>query len=272
MTGPAAAEEGTAQGPAILLDLPEEAGTGVARITLSRPERHNALELPELEALRDAVARAADARPRAMIVTGAGTRTFCAGASLGDVGKDGGAAFAPGANPLTHACDALEAFPAPTICAFNGSVYGGGVEIALACDFRIGWPGMKSFVPPARLGIHYEPAGIDRAVRKLGAQVARRMFLLVENFDGEGLARAGFLDRMPEKEQVAAEAEAMADAIAGLAPMAVQGMKRSIDELSRGALDAKAAAARIAACWASDDLHEGVAAMKEKRAPDFKGR
>ena len=88
----------------------------------------------------------------------------------------------------------MESFPAPTICALNGGVYGGGVDLAMACDFRIGVQGMKMFVPPARLGIHYDPAGIARVVQRLGAQMARRVFLLAENFDDQALLDCGFLD------------------------------------------------------------------------------
>jgi enoyl-CoA hydratase/carnithine racemase len=90
----------------------------------------------------------------ALVLTGRG-RSFCAGAALGEIA---GADWTD--NPLTRVCDALEAFPAPTVAGLNGGVYGGGVELALACDFRVGVQGMRVFVPPARLGIHYEPAGI----------------------------------------------------------------------------------------------------------------
>jgi enoyl-CoA hydratase/carnithine racemase len=255
---------------AILLTLPE-APEAPARLTLNRPERHNALEIEDMALMRALLDEAAAARPRALIVTGAGDKTFCAGASLGDVGAGGGAAW-DRENPLTALCDALEAFPAPSICALNGGVYGGGVEIALSCDFRIGGRGMKAFVPPARLGIHYEPAGIRRAVSRLGPQMARRMFLLVETLGDDALLSAGFLDHLVDKPEVAAAAEAMAATIAGLAPLAVQGMKRTIDELARGALDEAAARARITEAWASEDLREGLEAMKQKRKPVFKGR
>jgi enoyl-CoA hydratase/carnithine racemase len=254
---------------AILLELPE-GPEAPARITLNRPARHNAMELEDMALFRRLVGEAAAAAPRVLVITGAGEKTFCAGASLGDVGQ-GGAAW-DGENPLTALCDAIEAFPAPVICALNGSVYGGGVEVALSCDFRIGGRGMKAFVPPARLGIHYDPAGIRRAVTRLGPQVARRMYLLVETLGDEALLGAGFLDRLVGHDDVATEAEAMAADIAGLAPLAVQGMKRTIDELARGALDEAAAKARITAAWASDDLREGLAAMKDKRKPVFKGR
>jgi enoyl-CoA hydratase/carnithine racemase len=254
---------------AILLELPDDP-EAPARITLNRPARHNAMELEDIALFRRLVAQTAAAAPRVLIITGAGEKTFCAGASLGDVGA-GGAAW-DGENPLTALCDAIEAFPAPVICALNGSVYGGGVEVALSCDFRIGGHGMKAFVPPARLGIHYEPAGIRRAVTRLGPQIARRMFLLVETLGDEALLAAGFLDRLVAHEDVAVTAEAMAADIAGLAPLAVQGMKRTIDELARGALDEDAAKTRISAAWASEDLREGLAAMKDRRKPAFKGR
>ncbi len=240
---------------------------GVATLTLNRPEKRNALELGDLQAFSEALARLRAEAPRALIVTGAGDKAFCAGVSLGDVGGDVWAE-----NPLTALCDALQGFPCPTVAALNGGVYGGGAEIALSCDFRIGVTGMKCFVPPARLGIHYEPSGIARAVAVVGAQAARRMFLAVETFDDAALERIGFVDRLVAPEALTAEAAAYAQGVAKLAPMAVQGMKRTINELAHGALDETAARDRIVACWASEDLHEGLAAMREKRPPAFRGR
>jgi enoyl-CoA hydratase/carnithine racemase len=239
-----------------------------ATITLDRPEKRNALEVADLETFAAALAEAHGVEGlRALVVTATGDKAFCAGVSLGDVaGRDWSE------NPLTALCDGLEQFPLPTVCALNGGVWGGGAEIALACDFRIGVRGMQGFVPPARLGIHYEPAGIARAIRTVGVQAARRMFLAVETFSDEALLACGFLDRLVEREALAETVDGFAAGLAALAPMAVQGMKRTILELSDGRLDAEAARARIAACWASEDLAEGLAAMREKRAPAFRGR
>jgi enoyl-CoA hydratase/carnithine racemase len=239
-----------------------------ATITLDRPEKRNALEVADLEAFAAALAQAHAAEGlRALVVTGAGDKAFCAGVSLGDVG---GAVWAE--NPLTALCDGLEQFPALTVCALNGGVWGGGAEIALACDFRIGVRGMQCFVPPARLGIHYEPAGIARAIRTVGAQAARRLFLAVETLDDAALLGCGFVDRLVEPAALVAETDAFAARLAGLAPLAAQGMKRTILELADGRLDAEAARARVAAAWASADCAEGLAAMREKRAPVFTGR
>ena len=202
---------------------------------------------------------------RAVVITGTG-RSFCSGASLDELGSGDW-----NDNPLTTLCDAVEGFKAPVIAALNGGVFGGGVELALACDFRIGARGMKMFVPPAKLGIHYEASGIARAVQRLGAQMARRGFLLAEKFEDEALLAAGFLDDLVEPEALSDRALQMAGDITTLAPMAVQGMKQTILEISRGTLDETAAKARVRACFASTDHAEGLAAMREKRAPDFEG-
>jgi enoyl-CoA hydratase/carnithine racemase len=239
----------------------------LGHIFLDRPDAHNALDREAMAAMAALLADWAGRDDlRAVVLTGRG-RSFCAGASLGEVA---GGDWTE--NPLTALCDALEAFPCPTVAALNGGVYGGGVELALSCDFRVGVRGMPAFVPPARLGIHYEPAGIRRAMERLGAQATRRLFLLAETFGDEALLAAGFLDRLVEPEALEAEAGAMAEALVGLAPLAVRGMKRTIVELSRGTLDAEAARTRIAACFASEDHAEGLAAQRERRAPAFRGR
>lgn len=239
----------------------------VARITLNRPEAHNALDraaMAEMSAVleewggRDGV--------RALVLTGAG-KSFCAGAALGDVAGGGWSE----ANPLTALCDALEAFPAPTIARLNGGAYGGGVELALACDFRVAAPNVKVFIPPARLGIHYEPAGIRRAMDRLGAQMARRLFLLAERFEAEALHDAGFVDFMVQTGELDGRVDELVEVLSSLAPLAVRGMKRTIVELSRGTLDEAAARERIAACFASADHAEGLRAQSEKRPPVFEG-
>ena len=131
----------------------------VARITLDNPAAHNALDQA---AMREITACLGDwaARDdlRVLVLTGRG-RSFCAGAALGDVA---GADWS--VNPLTALCDAVDAFPVPVVAGLNGGAYGGGMELALACDLRVGVAGMRAFAPPARLGIHYEPAGIARAI------------------------------------------------------------------------------------------------------------
>ncbi len=237
----------------------------IGRITLARPKAHNALTRQAMGEMQAALESWAESDIRAVIITGEG-RSFCAGASLDELG-DGGWDN----NPLTPLCTTVEGFRAPVIAALNGGVFGGGVDLALACDFRIGVEGMKMFVPPARLGIHYEPEGIARAVQRLGAQMARRVFLLAEKFEAEALLAHGFLDELVAPEALGPRVEEMADTLAALAPMAVQGMKQTIVETSQNRLDITAAKARVRACFASRDHAEGLAAQREKRSPKFTG-
>ena len=238
----------------------------IGRITLNAPASHNALDQAAMRELGALLDDWSQTDLRALVLTGRG-RSFCAGAALGDV-----AAADWSENPLTALCDTLEAFPAPTVAGLNGGVYGGGMELALACDFRVGVRGMRAFAPPARLGIHYEPAGIARAIDRLGPQMARRIFLLAETFDDAALEAAGFLDRLVAPEALEATVDEIAATLAGLAPLAVRGMKRTIVELARGTLDRDAARARVAACFASADHAEGLAAQRERRTPHFAGR
>jgi enoyl-CoA hydratase/carnithine racemase len=236
-------------------------------IILNRPEAHNALDRAAMARMAEILAEWATRDDlRVVILTGAG-KSFCAGASLGEVeGGDWNE------NPLTRLADAIEAFPAPTICRLNGGAYGGGVELALACDFRVAATGLKAFVPPARLGIHYEPAGIKRAMDRMGAQAARRMFLLAERFEAEDLFAMGFLDFLVQTGELDAKVDELVEILASLAPLALRGMKRTIVELSRGCLDTDAARERVATCFASADHAEGLQAQREKRPPVFQGK
>lgn len=239
---------------------------GVATITLRRPQHLNRLHREDLRALlAHFESLAADPAPRALVITGQG-RAFCAGFHLGELdGADDPRLF-------ETMVDAFEALPLPTIARLNGSVYGGATDLALACDFRIGVTGMELRMPAARLGLHYYPNGLRRYVSRLGVAAAKRLFLLAEAVPADGLLALGYLDALVAPEALDAEVARHAAALAANAPLAVRGMKRSLDEIARGSFDLDAMRAREAACAASADLREGVAAFAERRAPRFSGR
>jgi len=239
----------------------------VARIVLDRPERHNALGAEDLESFRAQLAAVeADESIRVLIVTGSGD-TFCSGASLDQIesGEMSGRLF----ETLT---EDLASVRVPTICALNGSVYGGGTEIALCCDFRIGVEGMRLRVPAARLGVCYPLGGLSRWVERLGIGVATRVFLSAEELEAEELTRVGYLTQLVPQVELAPTTERLAERLASGAPLAVQAMKRILGDAVAGSIDAASAGDLVERCAASEDLREGLRAWREGRTPEFRGR
>jgi enoyl-CoA hydratase/carnithine racemase len=239
----------------------------VGRVVLNNPDRHNALGREQLDALQEILCQVeSDKHIRVLVLTGAGAKTFCAGASLqelqgGNIGDD---AF----QAMTTRFAALSI---PTICAVNGNVFGGGVELALSCDFRIGIPGTHMRVPAAAIGLCYPLSGLARFVERLGVQVAKRILVASESFDAQQLFELGFYDHLVVSEEFEQFGIDYANQIAGLAPLAVRSMKAILDQVAAGTVDDGMVDKLSTLCLESQDLQEGFAAKKEKRSPRFIG-
>jgi len=235
--------------------------------TLAKPKQHNVLnpqEMGELQAHFEEVAK--DTSIRVGVITGEG-KSFCAGADLGEL-KD----YDFGANPLENLTNAIEKLPFPTICKLNGGVYGGGTDLAFACDFRIGKQDMKCFIPPAKIGIHYHPIGLARAVSRIGLGPAKRLFLALETMTGEELKAIGFLDYLVVDDQALEEKVAvLTDQMSGLAPLSLRGMKATLNDIAAAAFDDEKARQAQIVCLESSDFEEGRKALAEKRPPRFTG-
>ena len=241
----------------------------VAVIRLNRPSVHNRMDIEDLaEFDRLLSALAAQPQLRVLLVTASG-RSFCSGFNIGKlsagVGDQGGDGM------FERVADRLDALALPTICALNGGVYGGGTDLALACDFRIGVEGMDMFMPAAKLGLHFYAGGMRRYVHRLGLNAAKRLFLIGERQDTKALLRIGYLDEVVPADRLMGRAMELAAALAANAPLAVQGMKRCLNDIAAGQLDPAMIAANVARSRASIDLAEGRAAWLEKRAPHFIG-
>lgn len=246
-----------------------EIAAEVATITLRRPELANRLELIDLQTLEAQIAQVdADARVRVLRLVSTG-RHFCSGFNVGQVGAtdaDPGARFEALAN-------AIEAARPVTIAAIQGGMYGGACDLALACDFRIGTPACEMFVPAARLGLHYYRSGLERFVDRLGLAAAKRVMLAAEKFDAQGMREIGMLDRIVDPaDRLMAEVDALTADLAGMAPLALLPMKKHLNRIAHGRLDAVEIARDIAVAQASQDLREGSLAWQEKRRPRFTGR
>lgn len=240
----------------------------VGRLTLNKPERHNALGLEQLQAMQQYLAEAArDDDLRVLVVTGNGEKTFCAGADLDELGAGGLEGDAFQAMTLQLAELAI-----PTVCALNGNAFGGGVELALSCDFRIAVEGCRMRVPAAAIGLCYPLEGINRFLESVGPALSRRILVASEEFDDAALLATGMVDHLVARDALQDFTAAYSEHIAGLAPLAVQSMKAILGQAARGSVDPVTAGEMVAACLQSQDLQEGFAAKREKRAPRFTGR
>lgn len=243
---------------------------GVATITLNRPAHRNRLQDEDLaELLRHFETVRADASVRLLVLTArtlAQAPVFSAGYHLG--GFSGGSAAAG----FEQVPEALARLPMVTVCALSGSVYGGATDLAMACDFRFGVAGLELRMPAAALGLHYYPSGLQRFVARLGLGATRRIFLLAEAVPAADLLDMGYLDRLVPTGQLAAEVQALAQRVSQLAPLALQGMKQTIQEIAWGESRMAEWRVREALTKASRDFAEGCSAFGQKRPPVFEGR
>ncbi len=255
-----------AEGPPLLaLD-----DAGCATIKLNRVRHLNRLHREDLLTLQAQFAQLAQDATLRVVVLAAQGRSFCAGFNLDELEAAGAAGQDP--QLFEHTVDALEALPVPTIARLQGSLYGGATDLALACDFRVGVQGMELRMPAARLGLHYYPSGLRRYVSRLGLQAAKRLFLLAEAVPAEELLRIGYLDALAPAAELGTVMQSFTQALEAGAPLALRGMKLSLNEIGRGEFDLKRLRLREARCAVSDDLREGLAAFADRRPPRFTGR
>ncbi len=255
----------------LLTDL----GEGIRKITINNPERRNALDYPSLVAFDHLLEDLAQEPVRALIVTGAGEKAFSSGFEIGSIGKAGSL---PSKSPDTVVADfmrRLEEFPAPTIAALNGHVFGAGGELAARCDFRVSNGTGQYGMPPAKLGLCYHQDGIRKFVELLGPAAAKELFFTAESVSMQRAEELGLVTHLVTEgfEEFVLD---LARKIARSAPLAVRNMKRTFyllatdPPLSEAALDELQKLRRE--CLLSGDLLEGQAAFLQKRAPKFRGK
>ena len=265
-TAPNTAEEATT--PILTIDGAR------ATIRLNRPAKLNRIEPADLVALRDHL-QSVEAAPdvRVLIFTGTG-RVFSAGYHLGDLDDRQAGRDRPNVEQVSFeaVADALEDCRVPTICALNGSVYGGSTDLALACDFRIGIVGSEMLMPAGKLGVHYYLSGMRRYVSRLGLGAAKRLFLTARPIDSDEMLRIGYVDQAVEKEALDEAVDALAEIIEHNAPLSLQHMKRALNQIARNDVDEAAFTAGYRTCNDSEDLAEGIAAWKARRTPRFAGK
>jgi enoyl-CoA hydratase len=248
------------------------APNGVATLCLQRPQHLNRLHREDLLALQAHLQSLTTNTTARVLVLAATGRVFSSGFHLGELGQDQNSHSDP--QLFGQVVDTLEALPLPTIAALQGSVFGGATDLALACDFRLGVHGMVLRMPAARLGLHYYASGLRRYVQRLGLNAAKRLFLTADTVAAPELLHMGYLTALLEPTQLQHSVDTLAQTLASLAPLAVQGMKQSLNTVAMGSYGPSELAeinAREALCANSADLREGLAAAVAKRDPRFVG-
>ena len=242
-----------------------------ATIRLNRPRHLNRLQADDLSVLMKLFAEVeSDSAVRVLVLTGTG-RAFSAGYDLNSVAEGATSEVEQkgGESAFETTVNRLEDIGIPTICRLNGGVYGGSTDLALACDFRIGIDSCEMFMPAARLGLHYYKSGIGRYVARLGLDNAKRLFLTADKIGATEMLRIGYLTSMVPAEALDEEVDRLAGVLAGNAPVAMRGMKRTIHEIARGKLDEEAADRRHRDSMRGEEIKEGIKAFAEKRPPRF---
>ena len=229
-----------------------------ATIRLCRPGAHNRIDPDDIPVLRgqlDAIARRDDVR--LLVFTGTGATTFSSGFTIDAIADRLDRSF-------ENLLDAIEQFPLPTLCALNGSVYGGATDLALCCDFRIGVRGSRMFMPAARFGLHYYPGGLRRYVTALGVAQAKRLFLTAQTLDADEMLRTGFLTELVPKRALAAKVAEYVGALQKCQPTVVTSMKQQLNAIAAGNAGAAQARASYETSLRSAELRERLAALLAK--------
>lgn len=262
-------------GGKLVLDEPAD---GVARLTLSNPEKRNPLDHDVLDALAEALPRLERGiEVRCVLITGAG-RAFSAGYDIGSIPEETFSEDAEAlvAHPFHAAMEAVSAHPYPVVAAINGHALGGGLELAVRCDLRICAAGAKLGMPPARLGLVYGHTGLRRFVDVIGVAHTKELFLTGLTVEGPRAEGIGLVHSVVDDNELPGTALELAETIASNAPISMRGNKQAIetlagfprltDEQERELVELRRA------CFESEDFREGIRAFSKRRQPRWTGR
>lgn len=243
----------------------------IATLTLRRPSQRNSLTDDDLNTLLahfDAINR--NLAVHVMVLraetTGQKQAVFSAGYNVGGFDNDPMAPLFFEKIP-----QALERLRPVTICALNGSVYGGATDLVLACDFTVAQRGCTWRMPAAALGLHYYPSGLRRYVSRLGLQASKRAFLLGQAMPYEDLEPLGMFEALVDEDAFEAQVQSLVTTLGQMAPLALAQTKKSLNDIAAGLYNEPALKERSRQSVYSQDFAEGRAAFAERRAPKFTG-
>lgn len=234
---------------------------GVATLTLRRPAHHNRIDPDDPEVILGHLRTLADTPGlTALVLRAAECRTFCSGYTLGQITTRLDRRF-------EDMLDAIERLPLPTVCALSGSVYGGGTDVAMACDFRLGVQGMRLFMPAVRFGLHYYPGGLRRFVTRIGPGATKKIFLTGQTLYGEELLRIGYLCELVPPLELDAAVARYVEALRDGAAQPLRSMKHDIDAIAAGIWSESAGRAHYEASLQTPETQARLSAQAAHKPP-----
>ena len=247
----------------------------IRRLTVNRPDKLNALNSATLDALLVAFERAAaDDSVRVIVLTGAGTKAFVAGADIAemaDLRPTDGRDFSLRGQRLMRR---IETLPKPVIAMVNGFALGGGLELAMACHLRIAADSAKIGQPEINLGLIPGFGGTQRLLRLAGRSAALELCLLGAPIDATRASQLGIVNRVVAAADLDAETMKVAEQLAQAAPLALRGTLDAINVGGECGIEEglQYETAQFGLMFSTDDMREGTRAFLERRKPVFSGR
>ena len=243
----------------------------LATIALRRPSLRNSLTDEDLQTLLthfDSINRNGNVRVCLLRADTAGQKqaVFSAGYNVSGFENDPMAPLFFEKIP-----EALERLRPITLCALNGSVYGGATDLVLASDFIVAQRGYSWRMPACALGLHYYPSGLRRYVNRLGLQASKRAFLLAETLPYEKLETLGLFEALVNADLFESEIARITTSLCSMAPLALEATKKSLNEIAAGLYCEPVLKERSRQSVYSQDFAEGRGAFAERRAPKFTG-
>jgi enoyl-CoA hydratase len=244
-----------------------EVKENIAVVTINRPEALNALNSQVLDDLAAAFDSIDTNVVRAVVLTGAGEKSFVAGADIGEMStltKAEGEAFGKKGNDIFRK---IEQFPLPVIAAINGFALGGGCEISMSCDIRICSENAMFGQPEVGLGITPGFGGTQRLARLIGAGMAKQLIYTARNIKADEALRIGLVNAVYPQEELLTAAEKMASQIAANAPIAVRACKKAINDGLQTDIDNALVIEEklFGSCFETEDQREGMANFLRKK-------
>lgn len=257
-----------------------EINHSVATIVIDRPERRNAFNSSMWDALTDICNNLSDnTSVNAVVLRSSRSVAFCAGADISEFADllEDAEKVAANAHSIRTASEALQTLARPTIACIQGSCFGGGALLALACDFRIADTSARFAITPAKLGLCYSISDTSNLVNTVGLPMARRLLLLAEVLDAHTALQCGLVDQLVEVDAgsnsgacIDSALSALLDTLRQHSQFSLRSLKQGLNLVSRGqTTDDAESIDRFVSAFYGEDLAEGMDAFMSKRTPKF---